>query len=166
MFAVSIGCRPVVIRSPLACIHRTRNPSHIVTQAGHALCHPTRSFFAFFSLSIALCPPHWAVLIWLGFLPIYYAATLVGEPQHTGGVKDQGPSALLANLSAPAAISFTTSVHTVEQPGFPLENLSADAPGRALKGGRPLLRMSILCYAISHEFWVCVSVVPCNAAQQ
>jgi hypothetical protein len=56
----------------------------------------------------------------------------------------QGPSALLANLSAPAAIAFTTSVHVVDQPGLPLENLSADAPGAArlqcaLKGGRPLL---------------------------
>jgi hypothetical protein len=55
----------------------------------------------------------------------------------------QGPSALLANLCAPPAISATTSVHAVEQPGLPLENLSAYAPGAAnlqcaLKGGRPL----------------------------
>jgi hypothetical protein len=56
---------------------------------------------------------------------------------------DAGPSAPLANLSAPAAISATTSVHAAEQPVLPLEILSADAPGGAelqcaLKGGRTL----------------------------
>jgi hypothetical protein len=45
--------------------------------------------------------------------------------------------------SAPTAISATTSVYAVEQPGIPLENLSANAPGAAklqcgLKGGRTL----------------------------
>jgi hypothetical protein len=62
--------------------------------------------------------------------------------------QQQGPSAPLANLSAPAAISATTSVHAVEQLGLPPENLSADAPGAskpqcALKGGRPLPQQSI-----------------------
>jgi hypothetical protein len=55
----------------------------------------------------------------------------------------QGSSAPLAKLSAPGAISAETSVHAVEEPGLPLENLRADAPGAAelqcaLKGGRPL----------------------------
>jgi hypothetical protein len=55
----------------------------------------------------------------------------------------QGPTAPLANLSAPATISATTSVHAVQQPGLPLGNLSADAPETAkpqcaLKGGRTL----------------------------
>jgi hypothetical protein len=40
-------------------------------------------------------------------------------------------------------MSVTTSVHAVESPGLPPENLRADAPGTAelqcaLKGGRPL----------------------------
>jgi hypothetical protein len=43
----------------------------------------------------------------------------------------QGPSTPFANLSAPAAIFVTTSVHAVEQLGVPLVNLSADAPGAA-----------------------------------
>jgi hypothetical protein len=57
--------------------------------------------------------------------------------------RDQASSAPFGNLSAPATISATTSVHAVEQPGLPLEDLSADAPRAAklqcaLKGGRTL----------------------------
>jgi hypothetical protein len=55
----------------------------------------------------------------------------------------QGPSAPFPNLSAPDAISVTTSVHAVEGPALPLKNPSADVPGAAkpqsaLKGGTPL----------------------------
>jgi hypothetical protein len=58
----------------------------------------------------------------------------------------QGSTAPSANLSASCAISATTSVHVVSEPGLTLENLGADAfvatePQCALKGGRTLLHM-------------------------
>jgi hypothetical protein len=56
----------------------------------------------------------------------------------------QGSTAPLPNLSALVATSVTPSMHAVEEPGLPLENFRADAPGSAelecaLKGGRPLV---------------------------
>jgi hypothetical protein len=64
---------------------------------------------------------------------------------HRGGAPHthQVPPAHSGNLTAPAAISATTSVHAAESPVLPLKNLRADAPGAtelqcALKGGRPL----------------------------
>jgi hypothetical protein len=55
---------------------------------------------------------------------------------------DMSPGVFLP-LDKPQCISVTTSVHAVEQPGLPLENLGADAPGAAklqcaLEGGRTL----------------------------
>jgi hypothetical protein len=56
---------------------------------------------------------------------------------------EQGSSAPYAFLSAPGAIFVQASVHAVEEPWLPLQNLSAHAPGAAelqcaLKGGGPL----------------------------
>jgi hypothetical protein len=70
---------------------------------------------------------------------------------------DRGLPPPLHFLSAPGASSGQTSVHAVEEPWLPLENLSANAPGAAgpqcaLKGGRPLL------VEFKHivGFWCCV----------
>jgi hypothetical protein len=77
-----------------------------------------------------------------GVLASLLAQMLVGPAQ--------GSSAPFAFLSAPGASSAQTSVHAVEEPWLPLENLSALDPGApelqcALKGGRPLAQQHSPC---------------------
>jgi hypothetical protein len=89
---------------------------------------------------LALASQHdWNVIITLLLLIVMWDV----------GVK-QRPSAPLANLSAPAAISATTSVHAVEHAVSPLGDLRAHAPGAAkpqcaLEGGREPMKTHLDC---------------------
>lgn len=49
---------------------------------------PVQIVCTVFSLSFMLAPPSFAAAFWVGFMALYYAITLPGAPEHTGG----GPS--------------------------------------------------------------------------
>jgi hypothetical protein len=75
--------------------------------------------------------------------------------KHDQLVLNQGSSCPFAFLSAPGASSGQTSVHAVEEPWLPLQNLSAGAPGAAepqcaLTGGKSLVLTPPLLLVATH----------------
>lgn len=59
---------------------------------------PVHMFTAIFSFSFLILPLNYAAAFWVGSLTVYYLATTVGEPEHTGAPETQSTIACDINM--------------------------------------------------------------------